>query len=117
MNAKTRKGEGKMKFVLISRHTDGAAIPENERERNLKEMGEWLSSMKVVTALPMRGGKTVTAKKVDEYKGDIGGVIIYEADSLDQAVALAKKSPGLKFGFTHEVLPEVSMEQASKEKV
>ncbi len=106
-----------MKFVLISRHTDGAEIPESEREKNLKDMGEWVGLLKPEIAMPIRGGKSVTAKQIDEYSGDIGGVIIYEAENLEQAVALAKKSPGLKFGFTHEVLPEVSMEQASKEKV
>ncbi len=106
-----------MKFVLISRHTDGAAIPENAREQNLKDMAEWITLMKAEVAVPIRGGKSVTAKKVDEYRGDIGGLIIFEADGLDQAVALARRSPGLKFGFTHEVLPEVSMERASKEEV
>lgn len=106
-----------MKFVLISRHTNGAEIPESEREQNLKDMGEWVSLLKTNLAMPIRGGKSVSAKAVDEYAGDIGGVLIFEADSLDQAVALASQSPGLKFGFTHEVLPEVSMERASKEKV
>ncbi len=104
-----------MKCVLISRHTDGAAIPESERERNLKDMADWITLLKAEVAMPIRGGKSVTAKRVDEYRGDIGGLIVFEADSLDQAVALARRSPGLKFGFTREVLPEVSMEQASKE--
>ncbi|HVM31762.1 MAG TPA: YciI family protein [bacterium] len=106
-----------MKFVLISRHTNGAEVPENEREQNLKAMGEWVGLLKPQAAMPIRGGKSVTAKKVEEYKGDIGGILVFEADSLEQAVALAQKSPGLKYGFTHEVLPEISMEQASKEKV
>ena len=106
-----------MKFVLISRHTDGAEIPESEKVQNLKDMGEWVGLLKPQVAIPIRGGKSVTAKKIGEYGGDIGGIIIYEAESLEQAIALAKKSPGLKFGFTHEVLPEVSMEQALKERV
>ena len=37
-----------MRFVLVSRHTDGRDIPENERDRNLKDMGEWLALLKVV---------------------------------------------------------------------
>lgn len=106
-----------MKFVLISRHTDGAAIPESEREQNLRDMGEWVTRLNASLAMPIRGGKSVTAASIDEYHGDIGGVIIFEAENLDKAVALAKQSPGLKFGFTHEVLPEVSMERASKEEV
>jgi len=106
-----------MKFVLISRHTNGAEVPEGEREQNMKNMGEWISILKPQMAMPIRGGKSITANKIEEYRGDIGGIIIYEAENLEQAIALAQKSPGLKYGFTHEVLPEVSMDQASKEKV
>lgn len=106
-----------MKFILISRHTNGAEIPESEREQNLKDMGEWLGLLKAQMGMPIRGGKSVTARSVEEYKGDIGGIIVFEAETLEQAVALAQRSPGLKFGFTHEVLPEISMEQASKGKV
>ncbi len=102
-----------MRFVLISRHTNGADIPETERAQNLKDMGEWVALLKPAMAMPTRGGKVATAARVEEYKGDIGGVIVFEADSLEHAVALAKKSPGLKFGFTHEVLPVISMEQAA----
>lgn len=102
-----------MRFVLISRHTNGADIPEGERAENLREMGEWLALLKPAMAMPTRGGKVATAASVEDYAGDIGGVIVFEADSLEDAVALARKSPGLKFGFTHEVLPVISMEQAA----
>jgi hypothetical protein len=45
----------------------------------------------------------------------VGGVIVYEAYNIDQAVSLAQKSPGLKYGFTHEVFPEISLNQAAHE--
>ncbi len=106
-----------MKFVLISRHTGGQEIPEDEREHNLREMGEWLALLHAETAMPTRGGKSVTAKKVVGYEGDVGGVIIFEAHNLDQALALVKKSPGLKYGFTHDVFPEISLDQASTQEV
>jgi len=102
-----------MKFILISRHTDGADIPEKERARNLKDMGEWLALLKPEVAMPVRGGASVTAGNTESYQGDIGGVIIFQADDLDQALALARKSPGLKYGFTHEVFPEISLAQAA----
>ena len=79
-------------------------------------MGEWVALLKNAMAMPTRGGTVATAARVEDYKGDIGGVIVFEADSLEDAVALAKKSPGLKFGFTHEVLPVISMEQAAVQK-
>jgi hypothetical protein len=102
-----------MKFLLISRHTNGAEIPEKEREQNLQEMGEWIALLKPTLAMPIRGGSSVTAEKVAQYCGDVGGAIVYEADSLDHAVALAKRSPGLKHGFTHEVFPEISLSEAA----
>ena len=106
-----------MKFILISRHTDGQEIPKNEREQNLRDMGEWLALLHAEIAMPTRGGKSVTAKKVGDYEGDIGGVIIFEAHNLDQALVLVKQSPGLKYGFTHDVFPEVSLDEAAKEEV
>jgi hypothetical protein len=77
-------------------------------------MGEWLTKLGATVAMPIRGGKVVTAKTVHDYAGDLGGLIIFEADSLMQAVELAKESPGLKYGFTHEVFPEISLEDAAK---
>ena len=103
-----------MKFILISRHTDGSEVPQNEMAQMMRDMGEWVGLLKATIAIPIRGGKSITSKKVEEYKGDVGGLIIFEADNLEQAIALAKKSPGLKFGFTHELFPEVSMEAAGK---
>jgi YCII-related domain len=106
-----------MKFILISRHTNGAEIPETKRESNLKDMGEWIALLKPVLAMPIRGGSSVTASRVNDYSGDVGGVIVFEADSIDQAVSLAQESPGLKYGFTHEVFPEISMNQAAQHRV
>ena len=102
-----------MKFVLLSRHTDNREIPENEKEQNLKDMMEWLAQLKVEIAIPIRGGKSITSNKVAEYGGDVGGVIIFEAENIDMAVMLTQKSPGLKYGFTHEVFPEISMVEAA----
>jgi len=104
-----------MKFILLSRHTAGSSVPKNEAAQNLKEMGAWISLLKASVAMPIRGGKSVSAKSVTDYVGDLGGLLIFEADNLEQAIALAKKSPGLKYGFTHEVFPEVSLEDAARE--
>jgi len=103
-----------VKFILLSRHTAGSEVPASEAEQNLKDMGAWVTLLKATVAMPIRGGKVVTAKTVDDYAGDLGGLLIFEADSLAQAVALAKKSPGLTHGFTHEVFPEISLQEAAK---
>jgi hypothetical protein len=54
-----------MKFILISRHTNGAEIPENERDQNLQEMGEWIACLKPTLAVQIRGGTIVTANSVE----------------------------------------------------
>lgn len=106
-----------MKFVLISRHTNGAEIPASEREQNLKDMGQWVALLKPELAMPIRGGTSITSNSSGRYDGDIGGVLVFEAANLEAAVALAKKSPGPKYGFTHEILPEVPLDQAAREDV
>ena len=105
-----------MKFILISRHTGGREIPENEVEQNLKDMGAWLGLLKNCAAMPVRGGKSVTANKVEDYAGEVGGVLIFEADNFEQALTLTQKSPGLKYGWTHDVFPKISMESAGKQR-
>ena len=105
-----------MKFILLSRHNDGSSVPEKEVAQNLKDMGEWIGLLKATVAMPIRGGKTVSARNVKDYEGDLGGLLIFEAENLDLAVALAMKSPGLKYGFTHEVFPEISLQEAAKTK-
>ena len=102
-----------MKFILISRHTGGSEIPESDKEQNLKDMMAWMTLLKAEIAMPIRGGKSVTEKQVEDYAGDVGGLLIFEAANLDHAVALAQKSPGLKYGFTHEVFPEISITTAA----
>ena len=96
-----------MRFILISRHTGGREIPDGEKEQNLKDLWDWVALLKADVAMPIRGGKSVTSTAVTEYAGDVGGVLIFEASSLEQAVALARRSPGLKYGWTHDVFPEV----------
>lgn len=98
-----------MKFLLISRHTGGREVPENEREENFQAWSEWTKLLNTNPALPVKGGITVTSASVEEYQGDIGGALIFEAESLDEAVEKAKKSPGLKYGWTHDVLQEMTM--------
>lgn len=94
-----------MKFILISRHTGGVEIPVDKNEQMLKDLGEWIALLKADIALPINGGKSITSTKVEEYAGEVRGVIIFDAENIDQAVALAKKSPGLKYGWTHDVFP------------
>ena len=98
-----------MKFLLLSRHTGGKEVPENKKEQNEKDFLEWITLLKASTVLPVKGGKTVTIENVEDYQGSVAGALFFEADSLEAAVALAKKSPGLQYGWTHDILQEMSV--------
>ena len=98
-----------MKYLLISRHTGGREVPENEKEAHLKAFGEWLQYVNPITAIPVHGGVTVTSKGTQEYRENIAGALIFEADSLEEAIAKTQKSPGLKYGWSHDVLNEMPM--------
>lgn len=98
-----------MKFLLISRRTGGREVAPAETESFLREFGAWLESVRPSAALPVHGGTTLTATTVGDYRGDVAGALIFEAGSLGQAVAMAQTSPGLKYGWTHDVLAEMPM--------
>lgn len=103
-----------MKTILMSRHTGSKVPTKEEGEQLMKEPGTWLASLRNPIASPIGGGKTVTSNMIFYYVGDIGGVIVFDADNLDEATAPAQKSHGLEFGWTQAVFPEVAMEEASK---
>ncbi|HET7060178.1 MAG TPA: hypothetical protein VFH99_02575, partial [Candidatus Saccharimonadales bacterium] len=67
-----------MKFLLVSHHT-GDTVPEAEKEAHFKAFAEWLQLLKAEAALPVEGGITISAQEVHEYRGDIGGALIFEA--------------------------------------
>jgi hypothetical protein len=98
-----------MKFLLLSRHTGGKEVPENKKEQNAKDFFEWITLLKASAVLPVAGGKTVTIEHVEDYQGNVAGALFFEADSLEAAVELAKKSPGLQYGWTHDILQEMSV--------
>ena len=98
-----------MKFLLISNHTGGMEVLENDKELHLKAFGEWLQMINPIAALPVHGGVTITSKTVEEYKGGVAGALLFEASSLEEAIEKTQKSPGLKYGWTHDVLKEMPM--------
>jgi len=64
---------------------------------NIVDMGGKLSSGKIVTSEGMRDGPFVEAKEV------IGGYMIVSAESMEEAVEVARQSPGVLPGSSIEV--------------
>ncbi|MGC4071694.1 MAG: YciI family protein [Nibricoccus sp.] len=95
----------------------------DERNRVHRECGEWhdslvksghsrhcagLQPISTATTLREAGGKTViTDGPFAETKEFLGGFESVECKDLDEAIAIAKRFPGLRVGTAVEVRPHV----------
>jgi len=69
--------------------------------------GAELASLDAATTVRVRGGETLTTDgPFVEMKESIGGYYLFEADSLDDAIAVAARIPGAATGAV-EVRPLV----------
>ncbi|HSW89004.1 MAG TPA: YciI family protein [Candidatus Saccharimonadales bacterium] len=92
-----------MRFLFVYKRGD---VPQDK----MKELGdEWFAWGKTINeqaGFRNAGGKIVTKEGIEDFAGNLAGVSIIEADSLDQAIELAKTNPGLKYGGKVKVLEE-----------
>jgi len=106
----------KQNYLLLFRNSTDEAEPSPDEMQQI--FGQWMAWMKGMKAkgqyvggdrLRDNGtvirGTTVTDGPFAEAKETIGGYIMITADSLAQAVEIAKGCPGLKGGTRVEVRP------------
>ena len=106
-------------YMLLFRGAcwDKGLSPE-EAQRLMGQVMAWFEGLKeqgrVKAGQPLGPeGKTVSGKKARpvadgpfaESKEAVGGYLLLHADSLDDAVAIAKTNPTLEYGITIEVRP------------
>ena len=96
-------------FILVFRHEDGNKVASPEQIQIwMKQTMDWIQEIaaknKFVsgTGLPFENARVVTHDKLvtngpfGEIKETIGGFIIVKADSVEEAVEFAKRSPILQ---------------------
>lgn len=102
------------KFVLIYR--GGAPKPE-EMEQNVKDWGEWIKDLsskgKYKSGEPFGfTRKVVNAdNSVSDLTTDNAGYSVIEAESIDEAIEIAKTGPTQKYGGTTEVYDVMDMSE------
>jgi hypothetical protein len=70
--------------------------------------GVWMAPPETATTVRVKDGETlITDGPFVEIKEAIGGYLIYEADDLDAAIALATQIPAASLGGAIEVRPLV----------
>ena len=68
--------------------------------------GLWLETPELATTVRVEDGKTLTTDgPFVAIKEALGGYLIYEADDLDSAIALASRIPAARLGGAIEVRP------------
>jgi hypothetical protein len=68
--------------------------------------GEWLQPPEAATTVRVEDGKTLTTDgPFVAVKEALGGYLVFEADDLDAAIALASRIPAARLGGAVEVRP------------
>ena len=92
-----------MRYLFVYKRGN---IPQDKMQTLNEEWITWGKTINEKTGFRNAGGKTITKDSVTEYDGNFAGISIIEAGSLQEAVNLAQKNPGLKYGGIIKVLEE-----------
>jgi len=94
-----------MKFLFIYH---GGTVPADKEQENVEQLWTWLDDLTAKgiqkTQFVANGGRSVTQQEVDNYAGDVFGISIIEADSLDAAQQIAQSWPELQYGGRLDIL-------------
>lgn len=110
---------GSQYLILLRHPADGPGPTPEQLQAIMQRFGEWMAGLEAKNAVLgtnglqhagkiLRGplGETVvTDGPYIEAKEVMGGYVLVTAPSLDAAVAMAKKCPGLDYRMTVEVRP------------
>lgn len=92
-----------MRFAFVYHR---GTVPEEAREEHNQAWGTWLATINEQAGVRAGKAKTVANDGVADYKGNISGISFIEADSLVEALDLARKCPGLPYGGSVDVFEE-----------
>lgn len=94
-----------LEFLFVYR---SGVVTVDQADQNIRELWAWLDNLKEKGYEKFRfagnGRNIVSQYSVDDYIGDIFGVSIIEADSLEEAVSLTAHWPELQYGGKIEIL-------------
>ncbi|MCM2677640.1 YciI family protein [Alkalicoccobacillus plakortidis] len=97
-----------MKFLFIYR---GGEVPNDRLDQNVDELWRWLDNLTEKGYEKVRfagsGSKIISQDSIKDYSGDIFGISIIEADSLEEAKSLTDSWPELQYGGKIEILEAI----------
>ena len=106
MNFFNQKTNRMSKYMMLIRNEGDAManLSDEERESHMQRWGQYMGGMgdKLLDGLPFASEGSVvsssgaTGSRYGNGKTNVGGYLIVETDSLDQAVDLSKSCPALE---------------------
>lgn len=100
-----------MKFLVIYNQGN---VPSDKKEENVAQLWEWIDGLKASGAEGSRfivndihEGMSVSKDGVGSYSGKTFGISVIEAASMEDALAVTKDWPELKYGGRLDILPEL----------
>ncbi|WP_088103937.1 YciI family protein [Halalkalibacter urbisdiaboli] len=94
-----------LEFMFVYR---GGIVPDDQVEQNVSDLWKWLNNLKEKGYEKFRfagnGLKIVSQYSVNDYSGDVFGVSIIEAESLEEAISLTTDWPELQYGGRIEIV-------------
>jgi hypothetical protein len=117
-------------YMMIFRNEKAnvhATLPEEQMKAVMQQWQNWIGGLAAKGTysgtnrlLPegktIKPGNIITDGPYAEGKEVVGGYLVVKANSLDEAVELAKSCPGLTTGHTVEVRSVMNIDQDSKSK-
>ncbi|MBN4076269.1 transcription initiation protein [Gemmatimonas aurantiaca] len=104
-------------YLLLIRDDGCAETSPADIQSIIQEFSTWAGELsasgKLKDAAKLADGGAIVQSSNDiitdgpftETKDTVGGFFLIEAESLDAAIAIARKCPGLKYGSSVEVRP------------
>ncbi|MEO6110034.1 MAG: YciI family protein [Candidatus Saccharimonadales bacterium] len=81
-------------------------IPSDRVQENRQAWRIWSTNLHEQYGLKGSTGKVVSSDGIADYSGNFRGASMVEAESLDAAVEIAKKSPNIPYGGSVDVIEE-----------
>lgn len=96
-----------MKYLFVY-YSSGQPLSPAEQYKNREAWQTWNANLHETYGIhTASGGKVVTAdRNTSDYVGNLKGVSIIDANSMEEAVEKATRSPSVEFGGRIEVFAE-----------
>lgn len=95
-----------MKQFILIYQAGPDPIPADKMQESRQAWRQWSINLQEKYGIHTAGGKIVSADGVSDYAGNFRGASMVDAESLEDAVEIAKKGPNLPYGGSIVVLEE-----------